>query len=72
MASHLDVQKIWIIGFFFENMLHWQFEGETKFQQTAIVDYIFMYIQIKLYFYRYFLIDKRAPQTFSTFLLMYR
>jgi hypothetical protein len=22
------MQKIWIIGFFFENMLHWQFEVE--------------------------------------------
>jgi len=28
MAIHLDVQKIWIIGFFFENKLHWQFEFE--------------------------------------------
>jgi len=26
MASHLDMQKIRIIGFFFENRLHWQFE----------------------------------------------
>jgi hypothetical protein len=26
MVSHPDMQKIWIIGFFFENMLHWQFE----------------------------------------------
>jgi hypothetical protein len=25
-ASHPDIQKIQIIGFFFENMLHWQFE----------------------------------------------
>jgi len=25
-ASHPDMQKIWIIGFFFENRLHWQFE----------------------------------------------
>jgi len=24
--SHLDMQKIQIIGFFFENRLHWQFE----------------------------------------------
>jgi len=23
-ASHPDMQKIWIIGFFFENRLHWQ------------------------------------------------
>jgi hypothetical protein len=27
-ASHPDVHKIWITGFFFENRLHWQFEGE--------------------------------------------
>jgi len=26
MASHLDMQKIRILGFFFENRLHWQFE----------------------------------------------
>jgi hypothetical protein len=25
-ASHPDKQNIWIIGFFFENRLHWQFE----------------------------------------------
>jgi len=24
-ASHPDMQKFWIIGFFFENRLHWQF-----------------------------------------------
>jgi len=28
MASHLDMQKIRIIGFFFENRLYWQFEVE--------------------------------------------
>ena len=26
MVNHLDMQKIQIIGFFFENRLHWQFE----------------------------------------------
>jgi len=26
MGSYLDVQKIWIIEFFFGNRLHWQFE----------------------------------------------
>jgi hypothetical protein len=26
MVSHTDTQKILIIGFFFENKLHWQFE----------------------------------------------
>jgi len=41
MASHPDTQKIRIIGFYFENGLHWQFEVE-KFLQTAVVDYIFI------------------------------
>jgi len=27
-ASHRDMQKIRIIGFFFENRLHWQFAGQ--------------------------------------------
>jgi len=26
MAGHSDMQKIWVIGFFFENRLHWQYE----------------------------------------------
>jgi len=26
MVNHLDMQKIQITGFFFENRLHWQFE----------------------------------------------
>jgi len=26
MVNHLDMHKIQIIGFFFENWLHWQFE----------------------------------------------
>ena len=30
MASHLDIQKIWIIGFLFENRLHWQSEVEKN------------------------------------------
>ena len=30
MASHPDVQKIRITGFFLENRLHWQFEVEKK------------------------------------------
>jgi len=24
-AKHPDVQKIWVLGLFFENRLHWQF-----------------------------------------------
>ena len=29
-ASHPDMQQIRIIGFFFENRLHWQFEAEKN------------------------------------------
>jgi len=29
-TSHLDMQKIQIIGFLFENIRHWQSEVETK------------------------------------------
>jgi hypothetical protein len=39
-ASHPDMQKIRIIGFFFENRLHWRFEVGKKFLQTAILGYI--------------------------------
>jgi hypothetical protein len=31
MASHLDMQKIWITGFFVENRLHGQYEVEKNF-----------------------------------------
>jgi hypothetical protein len=30
-ASRPDMQKIRIIGFLFENVLHWQFEAEENF-----------------------------------------
>jgi len=46
-ASHPDMQKIRIIGFFFENMLHWQLEVAKKFLQTYVLGYIFIYVQIK-------------------------
>jgi hypothetical protein len=37
----LGQQAIWIIGFFFENRLHWQFEvGEKKILQTAVLGYV--------------------------------
>jgi hypothetical protein len=32
-----------VTGFFFENRLHWQFELEKKFLQTAGLGYIFIY-----------------------------
>jgi hypothetical protein len=31
MVSHLQMQIIWIIGFFLENRPHWQFEVEKNF-----------------------------------------
>jgi hypothetical protein len=34
MASNPDMQKIWKIGLFFENKLHWQFEFQLL-QSTA-------------------------------------
>jgi len=48
-ARYPDMQKIRIILFFFENRLHWQFEVVKEFLQTAILGYIFIYIQIKQY-----------------------
>ena len=47
MTSHHDMQKIRIIGFFFQNRLHWQFEVGKKNLQTAVLDYIFIYVHIK-------------------------
>jgi len=39
------MQKIRIVGLF-ENRLHWQFEVE-KISTTAVLGYIFVYVQIK-------------------------
>jgi len=36
MASPPDMHKIQIIGFFFENRLHWLFEVEKTFLQRAV------------------------------------
>ena len=44
--SHPDMQKIRIIGFFFENRLHWQFEAENMLQRV-VLGYTFIYVQIK-------------------------
>jgi hypothetical protein len=41
-ANHPDRQKLQIIGFFFENRLHGQFEVKKKNLQTAILGYIFI------------------------------
>jgi hypothetical protein len=46
-ASSPDMHKIQVIGFFFENKLHWLFEVEKKFQQTVVLGCIFIYLQIK-------------------------
>jgi hypothetical protein len=45
-ASHPVMQKIRINGFL--QRLHWQFEmGGKKILQTAVLGYIFIYVQIK-------------------------
>ena len=46
-ASHLIMQKVRINGFLLENGLLWQFEVGKKFLQTAVLGYIYIYIQIK-------------------------
>jgi hypothetical protein len=40
------MQKIRIIGSFFESRLNWQFEVE-KVQQKAVSGHIFIYVKIK-------------------------
>ena len=35
-ASHPDMQKTWINGFFFENRLHWQFEVRLLVFTTCV------------------------------------
>jgi len=47
MTSYLDMQNIEIIGFFFENKVHWQFEVEKKILQTAVLGYTCIYLPIK-------------------------
>jgi len=41
-ASHPDMHKSRIVGFFFESRLHWQFEVK-KSLQMALLGYIFTY-----------------------------
>jgi hypothetical protein len=45
-ASHPEMKKIRIIGFFFDNRLHWQFEAE-KILKAAILRHILIYVYIK-------------------------
>ena len=46
-TRHPDMQQIRMIGFFFKNMLHWQFEVGKKLLQTAVLCYTFIYVQIQ-------------------------
>ena len=47
-ASHPNMQKIRLIGLFFENRPHWQLEVEKKkILQTAVLGYIFIYVRKK-------------------------
>jgi len=36
MASHPDMQKFWIIGFFCKNRLHQEFEVAKEFIRTDV------------------------------------
>ena len=58
MTGHLDIQKIWIIEFFFENRLFkWYyisnikyFNGSLKWKKSLkmyVLGYIFIYVQTK-------------------------
>jgi hypothetical protein len=43
-ASHPDMQKIQIIGFFFENRLHWQFEFRLLLFTYVLTYYLLTYL----------------------------
>ena len=45
--SYPDMQIIQITGFFFENSLQNAVRSGEKILQTAVLDYIFIYVQIK-------------------------
>jgi len=36
------MQKIWIIGFFFKNSLHYEFEMAKEYLQIGVLGYIFI------------------------------
>jgi hypothetical protein len=46
-AGRPYMQKIRIIGFFFENRLHWQLKVENNFYKRVVLGYTFIYLQIK-------------------------
>jgi len=41
-ASHPDMYKIWITGYFFENGLHWQYEGEKISNNCCCRQYLML------------------------------
>jgi hypothetical protein len=45
-ASHPDMQKLQITGFFFENRLHWQFEFKKKIYIRVCPTFIPKFIKI--------------------------
>jgi len=65
MASHLDMQKIGTIRFFFENGLHWQLEVGTKFLQMAVLGYLFIYIQIKIFWHNSSYVEDKWDKNLS-------
>jgi hypothetical protein len=46
-ASHPDMRKVRIVGFFSASRLRWQFESGKTCLQTAVLGYIFICVQIK-------------------------
>jgi len=47
-ANHPDIQKIRIFGFFFVNRLHGQFELGEKILQTAVLSYMFIFVEMNI------------------------
>jgi len=52
-ASHPDRQKIRIIGFYFENGLHWQFEVEKISTNSCYRLHIYLHTDNTLIHYSY-------------------
>jgi len=53
MASHPDMQKTQITGFFFENRLHWQYEMENNIYKWLFTLHFFTYKNIHTKFIVY-------------------
>jgi hypothetical protein len=58
MASHVDVQKIWMFGFFFENRLHGQFEVEKISSNSCLSLHIYLYMNNTLIHNSLYVFDK--------------